>query len=513
MSKLQLNAVQTAAMLAVLTLISKCIGFFREMIMANFYGTSYIADAYQMAVAIPGMILGGIFGAISVAYTPLFSKKMEEEGLDAGNRYTSAIINILLIAGLCSALIGICFSDDFVSVIAHGFTGEKAALTVFYLRISFIFVIFTSISGILDAYLRYRGSFLTPVIAGYLQNAGMISIIILSAYTSHYYLIFGLLLGYILNLGMQVIFVHKKQFRYAPVLRSEHIAKQIAKLSIPIFIGSGGAQLNAIIDKTLASGLPDGRVAALNYGMLLVSLVAGLTVSIFTTMVYPKLAQAVATQDYGRMSDLLGLGVVLITLIAAPCTLGGMIYAGQIVQAVYERGAFDPHSTGITAAAFFYYLPSLAFGAISTLFVYCFYSLHDTKTPIIGGLAGVVVNITLNLILIRPMEHGGLALSTSIASLCNVIILYLMLRKKHPAITILKSRRKILKINGAAILAVSASWGAYHFLIMPFSDILYPRMLQLGLAVFTAAVVYYVLLALWKIEEVKLIKLLVWKGK
>src|SRR5665648_500118 len=183
MNSLKRTAAHTFMFMAALTLISKLLGFVREMVMANFYGTSYIVDAYVMSTAIPSIIFGGIFGAVATAYMPTYSIIKEQKGKVEGDRFTSQIILSLL-----ASAVGVVFSDQIVRLFASGFTGETANLTSFFVKITFAYVIFTSTANILDAYLHYKGIFLKPIISTYFQNFAIIGVIITSVYTSHYVL-------------------------------------------------------------------------------------------------------------------------------------------------------------------------------------------------------------------------------------------------------------------------------------------------------------------------------------
>ncbi len=502
----KLNAVQIGVVVAVMTLLSKFIGFIREMIIANYYGTGYITDAYVMAQSIPGILFGGILGAVATAHVPLYSKTVEKQGEEVGNRFTSSVMNILLIASAVSALIGLFFSNHLVSIFARGFRGETAELTSFYLKVTFIYVLFSSLIGIMDDYLQYKGKFIIPVFSGYFYNAGVIAVVIFSAYTSHYYLVFGILLGYILRLVVELFFAKRNGFRYYLNLNTNNAVKQIAKLSIPVFIGSTAGQVALFINKTLASGLPEGSVAALNYSSLLTGMISGITTGILTTMTYPKLAQAASLEDYNRLNKLMGLGVTLSALIMIPCTLGSMVYSNQIVQIIYERGAFDNTSTQMTAIAFFYYAITLFFSAFNGLIVRCFYSMHNTRVPLYIGMALVPIDIVLNLLLIKPLGHGGLALATAVGTILNSGFLYIFLRRYYPKVTIVGSKKKVLKIIIASIAAVGISWAIYTGMVYQMQVDVYTRILQFGVAVCVAGVIYYTVLKILKVEEIDLIK-------
>jgi putative peptidoglycan lipid II flippase len=502
-SKIIRTAAQTAVFMAILTLVSKLLGFVREMVMAGFFGTSYITDAYVMALAIPGMIFAGFFAAINTAYMPLFSKITENDGSSEGNRFTSEVINLGLLIALISTLLGIIFSDQIVHIFASGFTNEKAELTSRFLRVTFSFALFTSVSGLLEAHLRYKGVFLAPILIGYLQNIVVISVIVISAYYNHYLLVWGWLISYIIRMLILWKLAGKQEFRYTNKIRLSESAKKIMALSIPVFIGSYISQINVFVDKTLASKLQVGSIAALNYGHLLIGIITGMTISIIMIVIYPKMTQAYSLRKDDYFNEIVSSGFNLILIITMPCSIGAMLYSEEIVQIVYERGAFNEVSTALTGPAFFFYSMGILFISLNNLLSQTFYSMHDMKTPMLFGAIGITVNIILNIILVRSMAHGGIALATSIAAMSNTVLLYGALRKKHPYIRLIRSKLKIIKIFISTSISIFFSWLIFIWIR---DSIWMPRMVLLFLTVTAAFIFYLALLKIFKIEELKFIK-------
>ena len=164
------TAAQTAVLMMVVTFASKCFGFIREMVIAYYFGASYVTDAFVMAIAIPGIIFGGIIGAVSISYMPTFSKIIELEGEDKANEFTSGVIYILCVIAVTASLIGVLFSDEIVGLLASGFDARTAGLTSFFLRITITFLIFTAVADVLEAFLRYKGVFLPQVAFGLIQK-------------------------------------------------------------------------------------------------------------------------------------------------------------------------------------------------------------------------------------------------------------------------------------------------------------------------------------------------------
>ncbi|MGI6726998.1 MAG: murein biosynthesis integral membrane protein MurJ [Anaerovoracaceae bacterium] len=497
------TAAKTAAMMAILTLGLKGLGFLREVFMAGFFGTSYITDAYVMASSIPGIIFAGVFTSVAVSYMPIFSQIVEKQGIEKGNRFTNEAINLIMVVAFFLSVLGIIFSDQVVSIFAVGFKGQTAALTSFYLKITFLYVVFTAVSGILEAYLQYRGSFLKPILAGYLQSGFVLIAIVISAYYSHYFLAWGLLIGSALRTVAIVHVAGKKGFSYKLTVKISNSAKQIAILAVPVFIGSTVNQINSFVDKMLASGLDEGSVSALNYGYLLITLITSLTITIVVTIIYPKLTQAVALKERDNFNDAINKGFNINLIIGLPCSLGAMLYSQPAVQLIFERGAFDAASTALTGSAFFYYSIGLTFIGINALLVKVYYAMQDMKHPVICGVFGAATNIILNLLLVDTMAHRGLALATSIAAIVNSVLLYQILQKKYPHVRVVNDRAKLGKIILSATASVGISWAVYA----PLAKIAaVPNIVTLGLAVIVACLVYLLSLKMFKVEEIDMLK-------
>ncbi len=507
-SNLGKTVAKTAALMTVLTLVSKCLGFVREMVIAVFFGTSYIVDAYVMAQSIPGMLFGGIFSSIGTAYMPAFSSIVEKNGRDAGNRFTNEILNLSMILAVIAFGIGALFAEQLVAVIAPKFAPETAALTTFYLRISFSYMIFSCGISIFSAYLQYKGNFLKPIISGYFQNLGIVIIAAVSAYTNYYYLAFGMLVGYALRYLFIFIAVKKEGYQYEPKIVLNEPVKQIMVLAVPVFIGSCISQLNNFVDKTLASGLQEGSISALNYGMMLVSLITGLTTSVIASIIYPKITKARSNDDWTFFNTAVERGMTVVMIIGIPFGLGAMVFAEDVVQIVYERGAFDEAATALTGTAFLYYASGLVFIALRELLTYVYYSVRDMKTPVICGAVGVAVNIILSLMLVGKMAHGGLALATSIATAVNVVMQYFLLIRKYREIKIFRSKQQLVKIIIASVIAVGTAFGVHRGLI---AVVWMPRFVYLGIVVAVSCLVYLAMLAALKVDEIKILKAIVEK--
>lgn len=503
----KLTTTQLALVLAIMTVGSKIFGFVRELLLANYYGASFITDAYTMSMSIPNNLLAGIVGAAATAYMPVYSKKVETEGEESGNTFTSQIINLLLFVVGIIMILGWLFAEPLVHLFAPGFSGPTFELTTFYLRVAFVMVFFSVVSNMLGTYLEYKGVFIAPTSLAYVQNICIIIAIILSAKTNTPEgLIFGITTGYLIMAIGKLIIASRNGYKHKLDFNFTKPVKEILVLAVPVFIGSSAAEINVLVDRILASNLAEGSVSSLQYGNLFSGLISSLTISVFVTIIYPRLAQAFAQNDFDRISDVSERGINLIALLMVPCTLGALTYSSQVIQVVYERGAFNTVATDLTAAAFFFYSIGMAFTATRSFLDKIFYSVHDTVTPVKCSVVAVVCNIILNFLLVKVMGHAGLALATSISQIISMLLEYILFGRKFPQITLLKSKRKLAKIVLFSIISVGLSYAFYYFVG---GLIWMPRMVLLGVSVIIAVALYLLLLYLFKFEELELFKDLV----
>ncbi|WP_312094883.1 murein biosynthesis integral membrane protein MurJ [Aminipila sp.] len=494
--------ISTAIGMVVLTLISKILGFIREMVLAACFGTSYIVDAYVMASTILSVLFGGLVMAISTVYMPMYSEIVEAKGNREGDYFTSQIIKIISSITILISIIGICFSKEIVACFASGFQGETAQLASMYVKIIFSYIVFSSIASIFESYLQYKGVFLPQIIGGFFVSISIIIFIFISFYVSYYYLAFGMLIGYALRFVIIAGICRKKGFQYAKTKRLEKKPlKRIVFLAFPTFIGGYITYINLFVDKTLASKLVEGSISALNYASLLNTMIVGITITILSTIIYPKLTRANTLNQSELFNSLTQTGINLIAIIAIPFSLGAILYAEPIVSLIYERGAFDVLASSMTADAFRYYAGGLVFMAANDFILKIYYSMSNMKIPMYCGIISVIINIFGSLILVGPMKHNGLALATSIALCINTLLLILGLKIKYNHIKIIGSKLKFIKIILSGVLSVILSLCVFILLKSLVCEIV-----ALITSIATAIIIYIILLRLCKIEEVIILR-------
>ncbi len=267
-------------------------------------------------------------------------------------------------------------------------------------------------------------------------------------------------------------------------------------------MGSAVRQINAVIDKTLASELVDGSISALTYSNRISDMVITVFVMAITTVVFPMLSDAFSQGDKDQVKGILNEGVNIILLITVPATIGMMILSKPIVYVFFERGAFDATATAMTSSALFFYSIGLIGSAMRMMLNKVFYSFQDTKTPMINGAIAVVLNVVLNLLFIRFMAHDGLALATSISAIFTAFLLFVDLRKKMGPIGMTKMLITFIKVALATLIMGIVVYIIYFKLGPLVATNKFMELIMLLISIGFGALVYFIMCIILKVEEV-----------
>lgn len=420
------------------TALSRALGFIRDIVFANFFGTSMIAQAFVVAFRIPNTLRDLVGeGAMNSAIVPVLSeyKALRDEKEFA--RASRVLFNISLAVLSVLTVLGIIFSPAIVRVMAPGFMDdpEKFRMTVMLNRIMFPYLVVIGLTAYSMGILNSLKHFAAPAFGPCLMNLILIaSTIWLYPRIGAVGLAIGVLAGGAVQLALNMPFMygHGIKIRLNEGFRHPAV-KRIGKLLMPRALGSAVYQVNIFVDTILASlssVVGVGAVAALYYANRLIQFPLAIFGLALAQAALPKMSREFASNDMEHMKDTLSFSLRVVFLIMAPASFGLAVLGLPIIRMLFQRGAFTAYSTSITQSAlFFYSFGLLAYGGIKLL-VAAFYSMHDTRTPVKTAFWAVIMNITLNLILMWPLKLGGLALATSISASFNFIMLYILLRNK-----------------------------------------------------------------------------------
>jgi len=424
---------KVAGFLMVTTLLARILGYVRDMVIYSWFGQNYITDAYNAAFSIPDfiyMLLVG--GALSSALIPVLGQYLARNEEEEAWRLASLVLNWTVLLLMLLISLGLIYTRGLINLLVPGLPPETIGLTVSLTRIMLIQSFFMALNGISMGVLNARKHFILPALGGILYNLGIILIGILfarrwgiAAFS------IGVVAGSVLNFAVQVPALMRARFRYYPILNLNHPGlKQILILMVPVVIGLSVTQINLFVNQNLASSLPEGSISALRLAQRIMQLPIGIFGVSVAMAVFPTMTERVARNQIDDFKAFLPGGLRAVFVITIPAALGLMALREPIIALLFQQGQFDAGDTLATAQALFYYSIGLFAYSALQLVNRIFYSLQDTITPVLTGLAAIMINIGLSILWVHPLGHEGLALAYSVAGIFNLTLLMILIRRR-----------------------------------------------------------------------------------
>ncbi|MGI6685258.1 MAG: murein biosynthesis integral membrane protein MurJ [Bacillota bacterium] len=455
------NTAKAAFIIIMITLVSKVMGFIREMVIAAGFGASFYTDAYVVALTIPAILFASFSRALQTTFIPIFNELLYQREKKEAFFFANSALTVVLVIMLILSGLAFLFMPQITNIIAPGFQGEVHQLTVTLARIMVSAGCIWGIVGIAGGMLNSFKIFGPPAAAGIIYNVFIIgTVLIFGSSLGIKGLALGTALGVAGQLMIQIPWLKRIGMTWRPHLRLHYAAlRKMGRLMLPVLAASVVGQLNVVVDRLLASKLPEGSIAALNFANRLNGFALGVFVLAFVTVIFPALSQKAALGDDTGFQSLFLKGVRTIMFLTMPAIVIILVFRVPIIRLLFERGAFNSHDTIITATAFLYYGVGLLASGLREVINVAYFAVQDTRTPMFLGISCLMLNITLNLILIGPMAHGGLALATSLSvtayTTITMILLYRKLKWKRSG-ELLVSLGKVVVAAGVMGLVMAA---------------------------------------------------------
>ena len=449
---------KAAGLMSIATFISRILGYMKDMILAKFFGATGVADTFFVAFRIPNL-LRELFaeGSMSSALIPVLTEYQTKQGMRETERLVRITFTFILIFVGLTCSLGIIFAPTIVTVIAPGFLNipEKFSLTVLLTRVMFPFLLFISLAALAMGALNTRRVFFVPSLAPAMLNITIIAMVIILVPRMEQPIIavaLGVALGGFIQFAFQIPFLFKNGYSMLPEYNFGHPGlKKMSILILPATMGMAVSQINIFVSTILASFLPEGSITYLYYSMRLIQFPIGVFGVAMGMAVLPTLSEHAVKGEFGKLSDDFSFALRLLFFITVPAMIGLISLREPIVNILFQRGKFDYTATVGTAHALLFYSMGIWCIVGSRVITASFYSMQDTKTPVKVAMIALVANITLSIILMNPLKHGGLALANSIASGLNFTLLFLFLRKKLERI----DTKRVLRSFAKTIFASS----------------------------------------------------------
>ncbi len=509
------SPLRSVGTVASLTMLSRLLGFARDVVMARQLGLDPVADAFFVAWTLPNLFRR-LFGegALSAAFVPVFVEAREKGRPDQANRLASAATNRLAL-GLVLLVVfleAVCWAGR--GEAGHALLARHMApaalehldLALALSQILLPYLVFICLSGLLTGALNALDHFAAPAAAPCVLNLVWIAALLFGtrlidgAEMRVRVLSWALLGGGAIQLVMHVAAMKSLDLAWHPTLSAER--EQLAKmrgLFYSVVFGLAVFQVNSFIDQVIAYAfIPAGGVSTIFFANRLTQLPIGTIGIAVATAVFPELSRLRARGDRRGFDKTTDDAMGASFFISLPCAVGLAALATPIVRVLFERGEFGPEATARTARVVLAFAGAVAAGCITPTITRAFYAEQDTKTPVRVSVAAVVANFLLNLALVVPLQEAGLALATSISQVGQLVVLYLLHSKRRreqgglPAhARVLAALARALVLGAALALAAKGTESGLSFALgETYESHAAVRAAVLGLAIGAGAAAY-----------------------
>ena len=418
---------------SLMTLVSRCFGLARDMVIAYFFGAAAGADAFFLAFRIPNFFRR-IFaeGAFSQAFVPILAdykaNRSEVELHDLVNRVAGTLGMSLLVL----TILGVLGAEWVIKAFAAGYIYnnelEKLRLATDMLRLTFPYLLLISMTAFSGAVLNTFGRFAVPAFTPVLLNLSLIlSAICLRPWLAEpvMALAWGVLIAGVAQLSFQLPFLASLKLLPRPktAFRDPGV-RRILVLMLPAVIGASASQINLLVDTLLASFLETGSLSWLYYSDRLLELPLALFGIAIATVILPGLSREHARQAPAEFSDTLHWSIRLVLIFGIPASVALVFLSDELIATLFYQGAMTRRDLSMSGLALAAYGAGLLGHMLIKVLVTGYFARQDMASPVRFGLISLGTNLLLNVTLIWFLQHVGLALATSLSAFINASLLF-----------------------------------------------------------------------------------------
>ena len=426
---------KSTSVVASMTLLSRILGFIRDIIAARMFGATAAVDAFYIAFKIPNF-MRGLFaeGSFSTAFIPTLAEYKQTKSQKEVETFIAHITGVLGFILLVVSIAGILGSKGLVTLFAPGLDPYRFQLASEMLRVTFPYLMLISLTALVGAILNCYGLFWVPAFTPALLNVCLIA----TAFgITHYFKVpveaqaWGVLLAGFLQLGFQLPFLKQLNLLRKPLFNwRDPGVQKVLKLMLPALFGSSIGQISLLLNTIFASFLVAGSVTWLYYSDRLAYFPLGVFGVALLTVILPHLSRQHAAKTPEAFSSTLNWGLRCNLLIGIPASLTMLILSGPLIVSLFHYGKFTDHDVFMTQRSVIAYSVGLQAFMLIKVLAAAFYAQQNIRTPVRIGITALVVNMLLNILLIMPLKHAGLALASSLSAWLNAGLLLQGLRAR-----------------------------------------------------------------------------------
>ena len=435
------SILKAAWLIAVVTVVSKLVGFFRDIIVANYYGATTVSDAYFYAYQFPALaitLLGGIGGPFHSATVAVFTKiipNLKEKPPEVAEKLFNTFLTTSFVFFTVLTIILFLFSNQIMGLIISDGSAELVNLAALHLRIMCPSMIIGGLIGIYYGILITYKEFMLPSLSPIVVSMVIIvALLFTGGDKSGVVLATATVVGALCQLILQIPKVRMIGYKIKPnfnIINNPNY-KSILELLFPAVLSSTIGQVHIYIDMFFSSCLEEGAWTAIGFANRVFQFPVGILVTAFLVPLFPLFSRLAGEKDFDGIRTYFNKGVGVLFFAAIPIIIGILILGYDGVKVIFERGAFNDNATFMVTQALWF----LSFSILPYVFrdsiTRVYYSFNDSATPFYVAFSSIVLKILFNYILVKKLMLGigGITLSTSLVTLFNATVLGILISKK-----------------------------------------------------------------------------------
>lgn len=498
---------KTAGFMTVATLLAKALGMVRDMLIAAYFSTSYIGDAYMTATKLPTMLFDLVIGGvITASFIPVFNGILTKENKKEAMAFSNKFIGMVMAVTVLISLVGCIFSGNLIGLLAPEFDIQTHNLASELSAIMFPMIIFTGLAFSFVGILQSFGEFTIPSVMSLVSNLAVII----------YFPLFGkrfgvhglavtMLIAWSLQVLIQIPALKKTGYKFKPSLKlKDKNIKATILLAGPLLISTWVQPLYSIVNTRIASGI-SGGVTMLEYANRLYMVMVGVFSFVVTNLIFPKLSKSNASEDTKEADKLLSTSLKAIAIIILPLMAGFVILGKPIISIIYEHGNFTTNDAIKTGIALSCYSVGMIGFSVNEILTKSFFSKKNSKTPMYNAIISMIVNIIAAYTMSEVLGIYGLALATAIGSTVNALLNYLCTRIRYGKIFEKSDILSIIKTIVSSLIMAVVVLILYNILKdrVPYS--LMGNLIICGVCAIVGVIVYAIFCIVTGVDEIKML--------
>ena len=421
--------------ITIINILSRGLGFFREMLFANYFGMGYTFDIYLVGAVIPLTINVIMLYFAQNYFIPAYNKVKTSDSFQLGEFFNN-ILNLFTLGSIILSILLFLFAEPIVGFYLHTSNSESYSIALNIFKIFLITIPINAVISVLIAYHQAEFEFKFPAVSRLLLN--LMIIVVLFFFTGELG-IYVIPIGFITGSALQLIYLIPKINVRIKLNLSFIFKKRLDKsildfTMINILIIETISQMFLLIDRYFFTDVNEGGISALNYSMILYVLPVSMISIALATVIFPKFSANIQNKKFDELNKNVIDAIRANLFIFVPVTFFFLLYGNDIIRLLFERGKFTSQDSQIAFNVLKYYAISLVFYSAYSIYNKIIYSAHLINTLLMITLGGVVIKIILNFLLVKSYQQDGLAFSTSVSYIFFFLLSMLLIYHKIPGI-------------------------------------------------------------------------------